>query len=331
MKIPKVSVIVPVYNLENYVTECIESLVGQKTDFEFEVVAIDDGSGDNSYKLLEELESRFPEQLKIARNKKNSGLAKTMKNLLARAKGEYIAYLDGDDLALPGKLQIQADYLDNNPDCTIVYHESDVFDSETNQSLWVYTRDYYNRQYISQKASVEDVIRYGCFMQASTVMVRRHKYLLDTVDETNQILLDHPWHVLNLIYGKGSIDFINKILGRYRIHKDSFGGMTRESALPQRREQVLNDQLYVCDLAYFHGVAKDIIEQGKKHYYYATALYFLRDKNDILFRKYLELSVQDEWFFNNKHKLIWNNRTNAELLRIRFFSELYPKTDSCCE
>lgn len=314
----KVSVIVPVYNLQNYIQECIEGLTQQKTNFIFEVIAVDDASTDNSFKILCDLESQYSNILKVFRNDVNLGLAKTMKRLLSITSGEYIAYLDGDDIALPEKLQIQTDYLDKNKSCTIVYHESDVFDSETDKTLWTFSRDYYNQSYIPQKAIIEHVIRYGCFMQAGTVMVRRHENMVEAVDEKNQILLDHPWHALNLLYGQGSIDFINETLGRYRIHQDSFGAKTLRSI--KRREQVLSDQLNVCELAGKMGVADNIIQAGIYHYMYATALYFLKSKEDALFLKYLEKSTDQKWFFDERHKNIFLRQDKPEQLRKEYFS-----------
>lgn len=313
----KVSVIVPVYNLQHYVSECIEGLVEQQTDFNFEIIAIDDASSDNSFTVLQELAKKYPLILKVFSNSQNMGLAKTMKRLLSLTKGQYIAYIDGDDIALPNKLQRQADYLDTHTGCCIVYHESDVFDSETNETLWTYTQDYYNRSYIPQQATIEHVIRYGCFMQAGTVMIRRHNHLLEAVDEDNQILLDHPWHVLNLLYGQGSIDFIDHTLGRYRIHQDSFGAQTLRSF--SRREQVLNDQLHVCDLAEKFNLDDDIIQAGRYHYIYATALFFLKAKEDALFSRYIVRSTDQKWFFDAKHRAIFMAREEPERLRAEYF------------
>jgi glycosyltransferase involved in cell wall biosynthesis len=313
----KVSVIVPVYNLEQYVEACIKGLAEQQTRFLFEVIAVDDCSTDRSFAILQRLARDYPSVLKLYQNNSNSGLAKTMKRLLSLTSGDYIAYLDGDDIALPGKLQAQADYLDNHPGCTTVYHESDVFDSDTDETLWTYTQDYYNRDYIPQSATVEHVIRYGCFMQAGTVMVRRHQHMIDAVDEGNKILLDHPWHVLNLLYGGGTIDFIDQVYGRYRIHSNSFGAQTKRSY--KRREQVLKDQLHVCDLCRPFGVDDAVIQAGKRHYYYATALYFLKLNEDELFRDYLSQSSDGQWFFNDKHQAIWQGKKDCQRLRQQYF------------
>ena len=107
----KVSVLVPVYNLERFIEPCLESLLTQQVNFDYEVIAIDDGSRDGSWAIMQRLAERYP-QLRALQNPQNIGLAGTQKRLLGEAQGEYIAYVDGDDLALPGKLQTQADYLD---------------------------------------------------------------------------------------------------------------------------------------------------------------------------------------------------------------------------
>ncbi|MCW8932304.1 MAG: glycosyltransferase [Gammaproteobacteria bacterium] len=315
----KVSVIVPVYNLQDYVESCIKSLVLQDTHFKFEVIAIDDCSTDNSWLLLKNLKQEYPDILQLQKNEENQGLAVTMRSLLKRVRGQYIVYLDGDDLALPEKLQYQADYLDSHDDCFMVYHEMDVFDSETDKTISSYSRDYYNREYIPEHASLEHLIRYGCFMHVGSIMFRNHQQLQSTADNGNKIILDHPWLVLNMVYGQGSIDFIDKTLGRYRIHSQSFGGQTRES--PQRRVQVLNEQLHVCDLAKQHGLDDKIVQAGKRHYQYATALFFLRAKQDQLFSTHLKQSTDGKWFLNSKHKKIWDNRDDIDTLRNTFYPE----------
>ena len=154
-------------------------------------------------------------------------------------------------------------------------------------------------------------------MQASTVMVRRHSHMFESIDEHNQILLDHPWHVLNLIYGNGTIDFMDKILGRYRIHKDSFGAQTLRST--ERRKQVLDDQLHVCDLAENAGVSEQVILAGRRHYYYATALYFLKEKEDKLFLEYIDQSTDEKWFFDKKHEKIYEGKSMPKQLRNDYF------------
>ena len=127
----KLSVLVPAYNLQEYITSCLFSVLEQKTDFDYEIIVCDDASTDNTAAKIAELALLYPNKLRSIYKQHNAGLAANMSTLLDVATGEYIAYLDGDDIALPTKLQKQVDYLDNHQDCHMVYHESDMFDSET--------------------------------------------------------------------------------------------------------------------------------------------------------------------------------------------------------
>ena len=86
----KLSVLVPVYNLERFIEPCLLSLLEQATDFDFEVIAIDDGSSDGSWPIMQRLAARWP-QLRALQNPQNMGLANTQKRLLKEASGEYIA------------------------------------------------------------------------------------------------------------------------------------------------------------------------------------------------------------------------------------------------
>ncbi len=305
----KLSVLVPVYNLTGFIVPCLESLLSQETNFTYEVIAVDDGSSDDSYEKILALTAIYP-HLQVLQNSQNSGLAKTQQRLVSCAQGEYLVYVDGDDLALPGKLQTIADYLDSHPDCSLCYHEAEVFDSVTGDVTGYYSRDFYNAKYIPQQASPEHLIRYGCFPNASSIAFRRHEHLIEAVDEGCKIILDHPWHILNALYGGGSIDFINGVYGRYRIHSDSFGGQTKRSAV--RREQVLADQLRACDNALALGVPADVIAAGKRHYYFATALYFLKLQDHHRFLNFMELSSDGEWFFDSRHQFAWQNRQSPQ-------------------
>lgn len=312
----KVSVIVPVYNLQQFVAPCLRSLLEQQTDFPYEVLAVDDGSTDESWTIMLQLAQEFP-HLRALQNPQNLGLAKTQKRLLQEAKGDYIAYVDGDDLALPGKLQRSADYLDANPDCALAYHEAEVFDSDSDRVTSHYSRDYYNARYIPQRAAAEHLIRYGCFPNASSIIFRRHGHLADAIDEGCKIILDHPWHILNALYGEGSVDFIADVLGRYRIHSQSFGGQTKRSA--ERRELVLADQLRACDNARRFGIDEQVIREGKAHYRFATALYFLKQGDLERFGRFIVDSAVDGWFFDARHRLAYEQRCNPQAVADQLF------------
>lgn len=295
----KLSVIVPVYNLQDYIAECLDSLIQQEVAFDYEIVVANDCSTDKSLSIVQAYKAKHPALVKLINNRTNQRLAKNMQLLLEHAKGDYIAYMDGDDMALPGKLQAQVSHLDTNPNCGMVYHEAAIFDSDTNKNLGFYSKDYYNRPYIPEKATIEHIVKYGSFFQASTLMFRRHKHLNKVVDERCKIILDHPFQVLNAGYLNSSIESVKGVLGRYRIHANSFGAMTLKDHT--RREQVLADQICAISNAERFAVSKEVIDQGRAHYYFATALFFLKIDNIPLFQKYIVLSDINGFRFDSRH------------------------------
>lgn len=91
----KFSIIVPVYNVENYLSKCIESIINQ-TNQEFELLLINDGTKDNSQKIIDTYVNKYPDKIQSF-IKKNGGLSDTRNYGVERAKGEYIIFIDSDD------------------------------------------------------------------------------------------------------------------------------------------------------------------------------------------------------------------------------------------
>lgn len=95
MSCPSVSIIVPVYNTEMYLRKCLDSLVYQTLD-SIEVIAVNDGSTDDSGKILKEYQEKFPGKIKVI-HKENGGQASARNMALMVCEGEYIGFLDSDD------------------------------------------------------------------------------------------------------------------------------------------------------------------------------------------------------------------------------------------
>ncbi|WP_421193230.1 glycosyltransferase family 2 protein [Aeromonas enteropelogenes] len=313
----KLSVLVPVYNLERFIEPCLLSLLEQTTNFDFEVIAIDDGSSDGSWSIMQRLAARWP-RLRALQNPQNMGVCLTIRALLEQARGTYLAYVDGDDLALSGKLQVLADHLDKNPDCGFVYHEAEVFDSDSNQTTSHFSRDYYNAKYIPERAGPEHLVQYGLFFNTSSCAFRRHERMLDAVNLDCHVVNDYSWHILNSFYLGGKIDRIPQVYGRYRVHGGSICGSIRASE--ERRKLALQDMLAACDLALNAGMDELLVKRGKSHLGFSTALYFLRAKNWALFDLFITDSAQYQWFFDERHKFAWQHKNEPERVFDKIFS-----------
>lgn len=116
--VPKVSVVIPVYNRARYVGETIESVLSQ-TYQDFELIAVDDGSTDDSRKVLESFGNRV--RILEHPNRENRGQSAAINRGIAAARGEHVGMLDSDDLWLPRKLETQVAYLDSHPEIGLVY------------------------------------------------------------------------------------------------------------------------------------------------------------------------------------------------------------------
>jgi len=121
---PKVSIIIPVYNGEKYITYAIESALAQ-TYRNFEIIVVDDGSTDGSY---EKIKPFLPFVKYIFQE--NQGVAAARNTAIKHSSGELIAFLDQDDLWLPEKLELQVDYLLHNPDVGLVHSNMSYINEE---------------------------------------------------------------------------------------------------------------------------------------------------------------------------------------------------------
>ena len=111
---PRVSVLIPVYNCAPWIGQAIESVLAQSYQ-DFEIIVADDGSTDQTAQIVQ----RFP-RVRYCRQS-HTGVAAARNLALSRARGDLITFLDGDDLWQPDKLQLQVTYLQEHPECKIVF------------------------------------------------------------------------------------------------------------------------------------------------------------------------------------------------------------------
>lgn len=128
---PKVSVTVVTYNHGPWLADCLESIVTQETDFPFEVIVGDDASSDGlTPQILRMYGEKYPGIVIPIFREHNIGPSANYFDVIQRARGEFIAHIDGDDLAKPKKLQRLHDILENLPAVGLVGHQCDVIDKD---------------------------------------------------------------------------------------------------------------------------------------------------------------------------------------------------------
>jgi glycosyltransferase involved in cell wall biosynthesis len=131
---PLISVIVPVFNLEDYVAETIESILAQENYSNFELLIVDDNSTDATFSIITNYAHK-DERIKIFTNKRKKGAAGARNTGLDNAKGEWITFLDGDDLWEKTILFDQMAVLNDYPDVQIIISDLYRFDENNMRKL----------------------------------------------------------------------------------------------------------------------------------------------------------------------------------------------------
>lgn len=206
-KTPKVTVTVVTYNHGKWLAECLESLVTQTTTFPFEIVVGEDFSTDDATReILKKYAADFPHIIVPVYREKNIGASANYFDVVNRARGEYIAHVDGDDLAKPGKLQFLADFLDSNPECVMVGHQCEVIDYSGKRS------GLFSGQRTRAKFGIDYLLANHSVFAHSSIMYRAH-CKKDLIYDGNERL---DLYVYMCIAKYGKIGYLDKVLGAYR-------------------------------------------------------------------------------------------------------------------
>ena len=123
----KISVLMGIYNCASTLSEAIDSILAQ-TYTNWELIMCDDGSKDKTAEVAEYYVSRYPNKIKLLKNKRNMGLNYTLNHCLSEADGDYVARMDGDDTCNPLRFEKEIKYLANNPNIVLVSCCMDMYD-----------------------------------------------------------------------------------------------------------------------------------------------------------------------------------------------------------
>jgi glycosyltransferase involved in cell wall biosynthesis len=224
---PKVSVCITTYNHEKYIAEALESALMQETDFPVEIIVGEDDSSDGTREICKRYKERFPERIRLFLNSREDviyieGLATgraNMINLLAKARGECIAMLEGDDYWTESqKLALQVDVLDSRSDLSFCFHRAWVLDEESGNK-----RPFHDQFFAppsKSEGSAEDLF-FQWFVPSASLFFRR-SMLPDFPDwYLNSISGDHGLQLL--LATRGNFVMIDRYMSIYRRHE---GGLS---------------------------------------------------------------------------------------------------------
>lgn len=199
-----VSIIMPSWNTGNFIAESIQSVINQ-TYRKWELIIVDDCSTDNTDEVVG---SFCDERIKYLKNEKNLGAALTRNRALRKARGEWIAFLDSDDLWTPQKLEYQIEFMKKNH-IIFSYHEYEKIDEES-RPLNIYV----SGPKIVTKKKMYNYGYPGCltFMYSAKAM---------GLIQIKDIKKNNDYAILLKLCKKADCVLLRKNLAKYRIRKQS--------------------------------------------------------------------------------------------------------------
>lgn len=235
----KVSIICTNYNKGDWVREAIDSFLNQKTNFDFEIIIIDDASTDHSYEIIQEYQNKFPEKVRTFRNEVNLGITRTWKKVCQEAKGQYIARCDSDDFWTdPLKLQKQVDLLDASTDSLWSNTEFDMVDLDGN----LIQKDAFANKALPLIDSYEEMLVMKGMTMASTWLVDT-ALMQDVSAQISDTATDDTFELQLELFKRTKISFLSDSTTVYRMNLGSDSKpMTLETA-ERRFTGILDSQI----------------------------------------------------------------------------------------
>lgn len=266
---PLVSVIIPTYNCARYITEAIESVLNQ-TCKDFEIIIIDDGSTDNTGNIINDyIEKNYTIKYFYQKNK---GPAAARNNGLSKARGEYIAFLDSDDIWLPEFLHKLVSKIESNPETGFIYCGC-LFVSAEREII----PDYIRRNYFVRGNIVLDLFC-NYFLMTGSVVIR--KQCLDKVGYFNEkLLVGEDYDLFLRVAYHYKADFVNENLFERRVLSNS---LSRKDFKLDARNDLETLKRFVKEHADFYISHRKIISARLADYYFSFGYKCLHNGEAVL-------------------------------------------------
>jgi glycosyltransferase involved in cell wall biosynthesis len=274
---PKVSVVIPTYNQASFIDETIRSVLNQ-TFQDFEIIVIDDGSTDNTPEVISALPVRYFRQ-------ENQGCSAARNHGIKLSSGEYIAFLDSDDVLMENALEKGVDVLDRHPEVGFSYGQAYMMD-ENGRIHRVRKSSFLDSSTIVDGTEQIRELLFFNRIPMSTLMVRRH--CLDDVGGFNEELKNfEDRHICIRLAKRYSAAYIAEPLVKYRVHPNQIHKSVNHRLAEKAHLLILREIFEDPDTApHFHYLKS----RAYSYCYYRIARYAY-GKDMRLARHYLRKAI----------------------------------------
>jgi glycosyltransferase involved in cell wall biosynthesis len=279
---PVISVVVLCYNQENFIGECLDSVMTQEVDAPFDVIVGDDGSTDGSRAVIESFQARYPGRITLVAHERNVGYSRNFADVIAKATGEYTACLDGDDLMLPGKLSRQFEFLETQREFGMVVHRM--------RTVHWTTKEPVPFPLAHDKPAVFDaeyLIEHGPFFFTSSSMFRTALRRRFPVNLDLKVVADVA-NLMQSFYGTKA-RYLDEEMGLYRVNPKGFTSTVIKN--PARHETNIHDMMATYQMAQDLGMDRAVVDRGRAGLYLRSAILFLEAGEYGQFERYIDTSV----------------------------------------
>ncbi len=223
-----------VFNEEQFIGEAIQSILDQ-TYTHFELIIVDDGSTDNTPSVIQYFSDP---RIQFIISEKNNGVVHARNAALNISKGDYIAVLDADDIALSDRLEVEVNFLERNPEFGLVGGRSELIDENGE-----YLNKHQSLSLTPDETKVHLLFK-NCFTH-STIMYRRKDL---TKYNFNDVFIKgcEDYDVIVKIASKMKVKNLPIVLCKYRVHKNN---ISKESeVIEKNNSQIISEQLHLIGL-----------------------------------------------------------------------------------
>lgn len=205
---PLVSVVMPVYNAEKYLSIAINSVLKQ-TFKDFEFIIVDDASTDGSLKIIEQF-ARRSRRIKVLRNERRMGVSITVKRAIDEAKGNFIARMDADDVCFPKRFEKQLAYLKSNPKTVAVGTQCLLIDSRG--------RTIGEKTFPTEHQKIHEYIYHFVPLQQPSLMIAKKRLPRDFEFYHDGKNCAEEVELIFKLFMYGKVENLPDTLLKYRIH-----------------------------------------------------------------------------------------------------------------
>lgn len=295
----KISIIVPVFNGEKFLSRAIDSVLNQKTQYEYEILIVNDCSTDNTQMIIDNY-TMLNKNIKSLKNEENIGVNESRNKAIMESEGELIAFLDADDVWYENKIEKQVEVFKKYKNISLCFSDFSIYNEDDkyicdNFQYWKFfkmtinkRKDVQVRKDIFSSIIKENVIGTSC------VMVRKDK-LLKTDMFRSELGYSQDWDLWLKLAVNNTFAFINEPLMKYYMMSDS---ITRKKRTKTHLISIVEKYKEYCKPKVYS------LAKSNCYAFIGESAFLAKNKKEAT--KFYIKSFLSSFQFSNLKKYIWH-------------------------